>query len=299
MFILLPLLLPLSSIFLIGHPLHANPPFFRFSRSSIIPSRSSLPSIIHKLFRETCSLTPKRLPTPTPAPCLHFFCGEMQPYSDISHMESRLPWLYTLDLGIARSLVFTGGVATVRESRAVDGLMRRLGQSDIHPRFSIVTSSVLYEQAFMAHWRARTTILQPAIGNVVRSIVLEANDGYRDDGEEPGMQESGAARPVNLVIKAARLSPEDVVLAWRDEGIRLEGIDWIERRQNETRTREVNVSRTREANETIKGQGNDSWTNSSTSTSPVLSTTTLQTTTSPPPVDPLKPTVCDPVVGKL
>ncbi|KAJ7572993.1 hypothetical protein C8J56DRAFT_533595 [Mycena floridula] len=122
---------------------------------------------------------------------------------------------------------------------------QRPGQEDIRPRFSIVTGSVplshaLCEQAFMAHQRAMTTILLPAMGNVVRSIVLEANDGYRDDGEEPGMQESGAAR----------MSLEDVVIAWRDEGI-----DWVERRQNETRTREANVGRAREANETAKRIG--------------------------------------------
>ncbi|KAJ7598111.1 hypothetical protein C8J56DRAFT_161275 [Mycena floridula] len=119
---------------------------------------------------------------------------------------------------------------------------QRPSQEDIRPRFSIVTGSVppshaLCEQAFIAHRRAMTTILLPAMGNVVRSIVLEANDGYRDDGEEPGMQESGAAQ----------MSFEDVVIAWRDEGI-----DSVERRQNETRTREANVSRTRKANETVK-----------------------------------------------
>ncbi|KAJ7591712.1 hypothetical protein C8J56DRAFT_780928 [Mycena floridula] len=151
------------------------------------------------------------------------------------------------------------------------------GQEDIHPRFSIVTGSVppshaLCEQAFMAHRRAMTTILLPAMKNVVRKIVLEANDGYRDDGEESEIQ-------------AARMSPEDVVIALRDEGVWFEGVDWVERRRNETRTREANDSRTREANETVKGQGSDSSTNSSTSTSPVLSTTTLQTTPSPPPVD--------------
>ncbi|KAJ7580818.1 hypothetical protein C8J56DRAFT_1057773 [Mycena floridula] len=93
------------------------------------------------------------------------------------------------------------------------------------------------------------------------------------------------------VIKAARMSPEDVVIALRDEGIWFEGVDWVERRRNETRTREANETRTREANETTKGQGSDSSTNSSTSTSPVLSTTTLQTTSSPPAIDTSKPTI--------
>ncbi|KAJ7587877.1 hypothetical protein C8J56DRAFT_942858, partial [Mycena floridula] len=49
-----------------------------------------------------------------------------------------------------------------------------------------------------------------------------------------------------------------------------------------------------EANETVKGQGSDSSTNSSTSTSPVLSITTLQTTPSPPPVDSSKQSLVDP-----
>ncbi|KAJ7580590.1 hypothetical protein C8J56DRAFT_1169294 [Mycena floridula] len=122
---------------------------------------------------------------------------------------------------------------------------------------------------------------------------LEVNDGLRDDVEEAGMQESGAARlaPMDPVIKAARMSPEDVVIALRDEGIWFEGVDWVERRRNETRTREANETRTREANETTKGQGSDSSTNSSTSTSPVLSTTTLQTTSSPPAIDTSKPTI--------
>ncbi|KAJ7598106.1 hypothetical protein C8J56DRAFT_1020144 [Mycena floridula] len=133
------------------------------------------------------------------------------------------------------SLVLSGlYILSIKEEAGERGQpdLQRPGQEDVHPRFSIVTSSVpsshaFCKQAFMTHWRAMTMILLPAMGNIVWSFVLEANDGYRDDGEEPGMQESGAAR----------MSLEDVVIAWRDEGS-----DCVERRQNETRTREANTT---------------------------------------------------------
>ncbi|KAJ7573164.1 hypothetical protein C8J56DRAFT_525074 [Mycena floridula] len=98
------------------------------------------------------------------------------------------------------------------------------------PRLSIVTglvppSRALCKQAFVAHQRAMLTILRPAMRNVVRETVLEANDRYKDDAEEPGIQVDREVRlaPIDPVIKAARMSPEDVFIALRDEGSDLKG----------------------------------------------------------------------------
>ncbi|KAJ7580814.1 hypothetical protein C8J56DRAFT_896172 [Mycena floridula] len=73
--------------------------------------------------------------------------------------------------------------------------------------------------------------------------------------------------------------PRRIVIAWRDEGS-----DWVERRQNETRTREANVSRTRKANETAKKIGKRQFDEFKDIDQP--GSLDLQTTPSPPSIDP-------------
>ncbi|KAJ7579918.1 hypothetical protein C8J56DRAFT_1104985 [Mycena floridula] len=118
---------------------------------------------------------------------------------------------------------------------------------------------------------------------VAWSIEEEAGERGQRDLQRPGQEDihprfsivTGLVPPSHALCEQAFMAHRSDVIALRDEGIWFKGVNCIERRRKETRTRE--------AKETMaKSQGSDSSTNSSTSTGPVLSTMTLQTTLSPP-----------------
>ncbi|KAJ7054807.1 hypothetical protein C8F01DRAFT_474381 [Mycena amicta] len=87
---------------------------------------------------------------------------------------------------------------------------------------------------------------------------------------------------VDPVIRAARMSLEDVVRELREEeGVWLEGVDWSERRGNARAEAQEEIRRRRrtEADTSSGGSG----TPPGKTESPVLSTSTLRRTPSPPP----------------
>ncbi|KAF8911692.1 hypothetical protein CPB84DRAFT_1657466, partial [Gymnopilus junonius] len=168
-----------------------------------------------------------------------------------------------------------------------------------HPLQSTVNgegppSHVMAHQVYVVHKKQMREILLPALRNIIRKIVMECSVYNEEHG--------GYADPAK---KVESLDIEDVVKFLREEeGVWYDGVDWLERRRNEeeanaTRRREMEL---REPNPTRKEDDSDSTTSSSSGhdsakssseshrgsgssigTSPVLSTTTLQTTPSPPP----------------
>lgn len=134
-----------------------------------------------------------------------------------------------------------------------------------HPRPSTVNAHVppsfhLCEQAFIAYQKQIRLILLPAMNNIVRRLVIEC----AADGLDPAM-------------KATKMSLEDVVKELADEASWYNGIDWLERRANGERERDRERTTTED-----DGSSSSSKSSGSHTTSPVLSTTTLQTTPSPP-----------------
>ncbi|KAF7428973.1 hypothetical protein PC9H_008210 [Pleurotus ostreatus] len=149
--------------------------------------------------------------------------------------------------------------------------VQRDGAED-HPRQAIVTADIppsyaLCEQAYNAFQRQQRTILFPAMRNIVRKLVIECGA----DGVDPA-------------VKAARMTPEDVLAELREEAVWYDGIDWLEKRRNARRDQEeAKLRRLREEGSDDSSSSTKS--DGSHTTSPVLSTSTLQTTPSPPPVD--------------
>ncbi|EMD32918.1 hypothetical protein CERSUDRAFT_118352 [Gelatoporia subvermispora B] len=127
----------------------------------------------------------------------------------------------------------------------------------------------LCEHTYRAYIKQMHDILLPAMRNIVRRIAIECSA----DGADP-------------TIRASRMTTEEVLRELHHESTWFNGIDWLERRANE---RELERKRQRERKRG-KGKEKDEDESSSSSrsegshtTSPVLSTTTLQTTPSPPP----------------
>ncbi|KAL5504514.1 hypothetical protein ACEPAH_7175 [Sanghuangporus vaninii] len=120
------------------------------------------------------------------------------------------------------------------------------------PPPSLTMCSAAYE-AFRRQLRA---ILLPAMANVVRKVVMEcAIDG------------------TDASVRIAKMGVEDVANALREGGVWFNGVDWADRRR-------------REAKDTEDSSGSEK--SGSGTTSPVLSTSTLQTTPSPPPAPDVK-----------
>ena len=184
-----------------------------------------------------------------------------------------------------------------------------IDDDDQHPRRSIVNSDIpptfsLCEQAYGAYMKQMREILTHPLRNLVRKIVMECSIPTAKGYEDPA-------------IKASRMTIQDVITILREEeGIWYDGVDWIERRRNEEESArrraaeaEAEAAMRLDEIDVIKhdavGHGRrskeddgDSSTSSSSSprpsshagstkysdtTSPVLSTSTLQTTPSPPP----------------
>lgn len=177
---------------------------------------------------------------------------------------------------------------------------------DHHPRRAVVNSQIpptfaLCELAYGAYVKQMREILIHPLRNLVRKIIMESAiptiKGYEDPAQ-----------------KAARMTIEEVIAISRDEeGIWYDGVDWVERRRNEeesTRRFDQTEAAMRIDDDDIKSEGardghslkeddmdsttssgsspsmssNSGSANYSEATSPVLSTTTLQTTPSPPPL---------------
>lgn len=144
-----------------------------------------------------------------------------------------------------------------------------MARSEVPPSFA------LCEAAFDAFRKQMRAVLLPAMKNLVRKLVIEC----AADGMDP-------------CIKAARLDVEDVARELRDPGVWYNGMDWLLRRANgeHERVEKQRVVQEREARERRerKDDADDSSSSSksdgSHTTSPVLSTSTLQTTPSPPPL---------------
>ncbi|KAF9262534.1 hypothetical protein L218DRAFT_388703 [Marasmius fiardii PR-910] len=146
-------------------------------------------------------------------------------------------------------------------------------EEEEHPSRAVLRAEIpptfaLCELAYHAHRKQLRLVLLPAMKNIVRKIVIEcAADGY-----DPAM-------------RASRMSVEDVLRELHDASIWLNGVDWLERRRN---TRPEESSRVRydgsddhtSSGDSSSGKSSDE----SSVTSPVLSTSTFQTTPSPPPL---------------
>jgi len=131
--------------------------------------------------------------------------------------------------------------------------------------------------------------------NIVRRIAIECALENLENGNQDKVV-------VDPTLKASRMSLEDVMGVLREEeGVWYEGYDWLERRRNdvERERSEGKRSRARSGDEddnvecgptSMSTSGVDSGDSSTSSsigsnnTSPVLSTTTLRTTPSPPPL---------------
>ncbi|KAJ7511098.1 hypothetical protein B0H11DRAFT_2268941 [Mycena galericulata] len=135
----------------------------------------------------------------------------------------------------------------------------------------------LAEAAHAAHMRQMRVVLLPAFRNVVRRVVVECALDAREGGS------GGAADPA---MRAARMSLADVVREVREEeGVWFDGVDWTERRRNARAEAATERERERERRHRTEGSDDSSEGTSRTSdTSPVLSTSTLGTTPSPPPL---------------
>ncbi|OCH91079.1 hypothetical protein OBBRIDRAFT_874895 [Obba rivulosa] len=141
-----------------------------------------------------------------------------------------------------------------------------------HPRPKTTSAPVpptfqLCEQVYRAFMKQMRDILLPAMRNIVRRLAIECGA----DGIDPA-------------VKAVRISLEDVMRELREESTWFNGIDWLERRANvreQERQRERAKAKRQEKDEDEASSSERS--EGSHTTSPVLSTTTLQTTPSPPP----------------
>jgi hypothetical protein len=101
-------------------------------------------------------------------------------------------------------------------------------------------------------------ILMPAMSNIVRRLVIEC-----------------AADGIDAATQAQRMTLEGIGAQLRDEGVWHNGFDWLQRRANRAKLALMEVDRDKLDDERSSSSSN--------ATSPVLSTTTLQTTPSPEP----------------
>ena len=154
---------------------------------------------------------------------------------------------------------------------------------DVHPRLSTVRahappSFALCEQAYHAYQKQLRLILLPAMTNLVRKFVMEWSYGAVGAGD-PG-------------TRVARMGLEEVLAELRTPGVWFDGVDWAAGGLQQDRDRDAASARERERardRERDRDREEDSASSASSrsggshTTSPVLSTTTLQTTPSPPP----------------
>ncbi|KIJ63498.1 hypothetical protein HYDPIDRAFT_29304 [Hydnomerulius pinastri MD-312] len=138
---------------------------------------------------------------------------------------------------------------------------------NVHPRMSTVRahappSFTLCEQAYRAYQKQLQLILIPAMTNIVRRFVIECTSGIAGDP----------------AVRVARMNLEEVLAELRTPGVWFDGVDWASGGLGGNRGREQEREREEDSASSASSRSDGSHT-----TSPVLSTTTLQTTPSPPP----------------
>ncbi|KZT41908.1 hypothetical protein SISSUDRAFT_1059022 [Sistotremastrum suecicum HHB10207 ss-3] len=131
-------------------------------------------------------------------------------------------------------------------------------------------TSELAQQVSYTFQTEMAKMLGPALQNLVRKIVIEC----AREGTDPS-------------ICASRMNVEDVMLGLRDEGVWWNDFDWVGRIEEREKKRRLeaaasNGMRDEEEDATSSSSHNS---HDSHSTSPVLSTSTLQTSPSPPPTE--------------
>ncbi|KAG6864504.1 hypothetical protein C0991_009071, partial [Blastosporella zonata] len=222
------------------------------------------------------------------------------------------------DVGVSFS---SSGEDNEEESGADDD--DQPGEGEQHPtkatrRGTIPPTYNLCEAAFGAHTRALKEVLLPPMRNLMRKIVIECQTpdmASSTSGTQRPRNSKAKGRTEDPAIRAAKMGVEDVLEALRnEEGVWLEGFDWVGRWRSLCEEREGEASSPesihsssfspleREERDTEQwhppqdrpiDNSDDSSSSSSSSsvgsrssnaTSPVLSTTTLQTTPSPPPI---------------
>ncbi|KAF8623799.1 hypothetical protein AX15_006188 [Amanita polypyramis BW_CC] len=187
-----------------------------------------------------------------------------------------------------------------------------------HPRLSMVNAEIppsytLCEQAYVAHQRQMRVVLLPAMRNIVRRLVIECLEDAKTSAKGDCTWGGGSEDPA---MRASKLNLEEVLRILREEeGVWFEGVDWAERRRNNARDRmaldEDKKAYDQKASEmssssptSTTGSGSSTTSDSksgasSNATSPVLSTSTLQTTPSPPPVSTSPPLDVTPREGDI
>lgn len=159
----------------------------------------------------------------------------------------------------------------------VDGESAGDGEELEHPRPRTYKTPCpptfqLCELVHRTFTRVLREILYPAMGHIVRRIVMECGA----DGTDPAQ-------------RALKMSLEDVIAELRDHATWTKGVDWIELRATRLRDEQIRRTGSEEDDSSSSSRSDGSHT-----TSPVLSTTTLQTTPSPPPCGKEDETVSSP-----
>ncbi|KAF5379964.1 hypothetical protein D9757_010280 [Collybiopsis confluens] len=159
----------------------------------------------------------------------------------------------------------------VEEEASVEG-EKISAVDEEHPKLTTVSEIIppshpLCEQTFRAFQKQMRIVLLPAMRNIVRRLVIECG-----------------ADGVNPAILAARMNPEDIMRELRDEVIWFDGVDWLERRRNARREHAARDEASSDDHSTPSSSGSTKSSDESlTATNPVLPSTTIQTTPSPPP----------------
>ncbi|EAU91831.2 hypothetical protein CC1G_04598 [Coprinopsis cinerea okayama7 len=179
-------------------------------------------------------------------------------------------------------------------------------------------SYTLCEQAFLAHQKQLRLILLPAMRNIVRKLVMECGAAATSSDLAYQVTHTKKRKLEDPAIIASRMSMEEVVRILREEeGVWFDGVDWIERMKNREADEGAGVRKrprasydahdadgtANEPEEVVNSPHSSPTTDdddrdpyrpghtakaasassgSGSGTSPVLSTTTLETTPSPP-----------------
>ncbi|THG95317.1 hypothetical protein EW026_g6317 [Hermanssonia centrifuga] len=164
----------------------------------------------------------------------------------------------------------------------VDGESGGDGEELEHPRPRTSNASCpptygLCDHVYRVFQRVMREILLPAMSNIVRRIMVESSA----DGIDP-------------IAQVKKMSLSDVVAELRDQATWMKGVDWLERRSLRER-----VERHRRANHEEDDSTSSSRSDNSHTTSPVLSTSTLQTTPSPPPCGKLDESATSPTIAAI
>ena len=176
-----------------------------------------------------------------------------------------------------------------------------------HPRPSTLNAEIppsyaLCEQAYVSHQRQMRVVLLPPMKNIVRRLVIECLEDVKTPCKGDCTWGGTSDDPA---IRASKINLEDVLRILREEeGVWFDGVDWAERRRNNARDRmaieeeKVDDQRASEMSTgsptSTTGSGSSTTSDSksgasSSATSPVLSTSTLQTTPSPSPISSSSP----------